>query len=130
MIPQYASPVARRAHELISSAEGIVIVYFIKRSTNELRRMACIYNAQAAGRARFSYDPVTRNLLPVFDVEHGATRMIPLDGVLAIKQSGIRHQVSSHGPSKQAECISELQDTETESELRRVKMREIQSWFY
>ena len=73
---------------LNASANRTATVYFIKRTTGALRRMVCIHYPGAAEKARFRFNPQTKGLLAVWDVEKGARRFINLDGVRRIVISG------------------------------------------
>lgn len=67
----------------------IASVTFIKRTDGQKRRMICRTGVKigltAADRP---YDPETKNLLPVFDMEKGAYRMIPAENVLEVRSRG------------------------------------------
>jgi len=132
--PAYESDTARKAFELITSADAVVTVYFIKRSTDTVRRMVCIYDPTR----KLRFDPTKRQLLPVFDVEVGDYRFISLDRVLSIVISGERRRVGTFGPSDMAVEISEgfynegLTSTSLkhgDSIERRSKMEEIADMF-
>ena len=85
---RYESARVQARFEEIASADGIVVVHFVKRTNGMPRRMQCLYDDRAALRARFSYDVVSRDLMPCWDVEKGAIRMISLDAVERIISGG------------------------------------------
>jgi hypothetical protein len=66
-------------------------VKFIKRSDGELREMVCRLGATKGVKGTGgSYDPASKGLLTVFDVQKDGWRSIPLD---AIQQVRIRGKV-------------------------------------
>ena len=66
-------------------ADELIVVHFTKRTNGEHRRMLCIFNPEAAERQTFRFNPASKGLVPVWDVEKGARRFVNLDGVHAIR---------------------------------------------
>lgn len=73
---------------LLAYTRAVCVVYFVKRTTGEMRRMVCIYDPKRSEAQRFKFNPRTKGLLPVFDVEKGEPRMINLSGVRKIVVGG------------------------------------------
>ena len=71
-------------------ADGqIFYIEFIKRSTGELRKMRCRKGVKRylKGGSK-SYNPKAKNLITVFDMDKGAYRSIPVEGVQCLTVSG------------------------------------------
>lgn len=76
--------------EFLRSSEGkIISVDFIKRTTGEKRTMNCRFGVKKGiTGAGMKYDPLEHGLIPVFDMQKKAFRMINLDTVLEIRMDG------------------------------------------
>lgn len=59
---------------------------FVKRTSGELRVMCFRYDPERDRRGRYGYDPKAKGLLPVFDLDKEAPRMVNLDGVRTVGQ--------------------------------------------
>jgi hypothetical protein len=64
----------------------IFTVEFIKRTTGELRTMVCRRGVRKGLTGKgMSYDPLSKALLTVWDVQKGAYRMISLDRLVRLR---------------------------------------------
>jgi len=89
--PQFSNPIAKWAFSLISSIIGqTFVVYFTKRTTGEMRRMVCYY-MENGPITRRNWNPSSKNLLNVWDIEKGAQRFISMDSVERIVIGGTAH---------------------------------------
>jgi hypothetical protein len=79
-------------------------VWFVKRATGRLRVMTCrTVDAKLAlptGRPEepglfdgLRFDPVDRDLIPVFDMHQHGYRFLPVEGVLAVAFRGKRYRI-------------------------------------
>ena len=67
----------------------IFTVDFIKRTNGELRTMVCRRGVRKGITGRgMNYDPLSKALLTVWDVQKGAYRMISLDNLVSLKMGG------------------------------------------
>jgi hypothetical protein len=67
----------------------IFTVDFIKRTNGELRTMVCRRGVRKGITGRgMNYDPLSKALLTVFDVQKNAYRMISLDNLVSLKMGG------------------------------------------
>jgi hypothetical protein len=88
-----AVPVVRVTEHMTSlqMVEGarsgrIFTVEFIKRTNGALRRMTCRRGVRKGVKGvGMSYDPLSKGLLPVYDVEKQAFRMINLSDLVSLK---------------------------------------------
>lgn len=80
--------------ERIAEVKGkIFSCTFIKADGSE-RKMVCRTGVKSHLKGgELPFDPVEKMLLPVFDMEKAAYRMIPLDRVLSIKLTGETYEV-------------------------------------
>lgn len=80
---------------LIDGAGGSIFsVTFIKRSTNEVRKMVCrkgVHSHLMGGEA--SYNPAEHKLVSVFDMANKGYRSIPIEGLLKIKIGGTEYEI-------------------------------------
>ena len=83
---KYKSLIARWAYDIISLFfNQIIVVYYIKRTTGEMRRMACVYNPGVDQQPEdLRYNREKKNLLLVWDVEKADWRQISMDAVQKI----------------------------------------------
>jgi hypothetical protein len=73
-----------KLRELVGDGK-IAAVTFIKRSNGEERKMLCRTGVKKGVTGRgAAYDPATKNLLTVFDMEKQAFRTIPAENVVEI----------------------------------------------
>jgi hypothetical protein len=73
-----------RLKELVGDGK-IAAVTFIKRTNGEERRMICRTGVKKGVTGRgAAYDPNTKNLLTVYDMEKQAFRTIPAENVVEI----------------------------------------------
>ena len=100
--PEHLPPMGREAarRALVSRAGEEVTCRFVKRTNGELRVMRLRYdppegNPSEDGRGCYGYDPKAKGLLPVFDLDKEAPRMVNLDGVRTI--DGV-HTIDSARP--------------------------------
>jgi hypothetical protein len=79
---------------MINKNNGLLFsVLFIKADGTE-RKMICRTGVKKHLKGgELSFDPIEKGLLPVFDMEKKAYRMIPLDRVLSIKLAGQEWEV-------------------------------------
>lgn len=87
MMIQFTPNDATEARSLImqEGARHTCIVYFTKRTDGTRRRMVCRFFPEQADAVRYRFNPVERDLLPVWDVEQGAPRFVSLDTVDLVK---------------------------------------------
>jgi len=113
--PHFSHPIAAAAFSIIAAFTGrTMVVYFTKRTDGERRRMVCYYNPQLITRR--SWDPSSKQLLQVFDIEQGAGRFISMDAVEKIVIGGTSHYPTAAPapatpparPSQLAEIKAEL----------------------
>lgn len=80
------------AKEIMESTKGkIFFVEFTKRSTGETRRMtARLGVSRDITGIGMAYDPKSKNLLVVYDMDKNAYRMVNLDTVTAVSFGGKR----------------------------------------
>ncbi len=84
-------PTAERNMTSLQMVEGakngrIFTVEFIKRTTGELRKMTCRRGVRKGVKGvGMSYDPLSKGLLTVYDVEKEAYRMINLRDLVSLK---------------------------------------------
>ena len=81
--------------EIFKSKGKIFYVEFVKRTTNELRRMTCRLGVKSylhGGTLKFS--PKERNLLVVFDMDKRDYRMINLSGLKKISIRGKEYKIT------------------------------------
>lgn len=77
---------------ILKAGEGgkIMTVKFVKRTTGEVRVMNCRLGVKVHLKGGVqAYDPKTKNLLTVFDMQKGAYRNINLDQVLEVNGAKI-----------------------------------------
>ena len=96
--------------EEIAGADGAVTVYFTKRTNGHDRRMVCLYDDREALRRRFGYDVTRHSLMPVWDIEKGAVRMISLDAVRKIVHGGDVLYERGGGEKSLEELTEEMHD--------------------
>jgi len=86
----YKNKVAQWAYEIIALFSGqIAVVYFTKRTTGTIRRMVCYWDATILEKYEdMDFDPFSRNLLPVWDIEKGDWRNISMNNVEKIVIDG------------------------------------------
>lgn len=64
-------------------------VTFVKRTTGDIRVMNCRRNVSKHLKGgEIGYDPATKSLLPVWDVQANGYRQVPLDNLLSVKVDG------------------------------------------
>jgi hypothetical protein len=81
-----------RLRELLGGGK-IASVRFIKRSDNTERRMICRTGVHKGVTGKgASYDPASKNLLTVFDMEKQAFRTIPAENVVEVTARKIHHK--------------------------------------
>jgi hypothetical protein len=67
----------------------IFTVEFVKRTNGELRTMVCRRGVRKGVKGiGHSYDPLSKALLCVFDVQKNDFRMISLDALVALRMNG------------------------------------------
>lgn len=79
--------------DLLSREGGFFGVTFLKRTNGKVRDMNCrtgVYRHLTPGGKR-SYDPATKNLLPVWDRWNGY-RCIPFENIISLRLGGVRYQ--------------------------------------
>jgi hypothetical protein len=70
----------------------IFTVEFIKRTTGELRRMNCRRGVKNGVTGKgMAYDAISRALLPVWDIEKEAFRMINLAELVSLSMGGKKY---------------------------------------
>jgi hypothetical protein len=116
---RYETARAQMRFEEIASCEGIVTVYFTRRTTTENgrageeRRMMCLYDPRAPeGGEGYTY--AEHGLMPVLDVEageRGELRTIPLDGVHKVMHRGeVVYQKEQRDEQSLEELDEEMKD--------------------
>ena len=102
----FNNKVAQWAFSLIQSVVGrVVVVYYIKRTTGEMRRMVCVWNEGIEGSTP------SRNLLAVWDVEKADYRSISMNAVKKIVISGIEHDYKAEMEAKRdAEMVGKYEN--------------------
>ena len=66
---------------------------FIKKTNNELRIMICRFGVKKYVNGKgLRFDPLSKGMLPVFDMEKNAYRMLNLNSLLVIKYQGTTYQ--------------------------------------
>lgn len=77
-------------YDILRSSNGeIFSVTFTKRTTGELRKMVARIGVKKYLKGgELGYNAKSRNLLPCFDMQKQAYRMIPVDAVHEIKIHG------------------------------------------
>ena len=74
---------------LKSLPDKIFRILFVKRTDGEFREMLCRKGVKKyINGDGLKFDPITRGLLSVYDIEEKGYRFIPLDAVLAVKALG------------------------------------------
>jgi len=72
----------------------IFTVTFVKRTTGDVRVMNCRKGVgKGVTGAGLKFDPKKKNLLPVFDMQKGAFRMISLESIRKIAMQGQVYEV-------------------------------------
>jgi len=67
----------------------IFTVEFIKRTNGEFRTMVCRRGVRKGITGRgMNYDPLSKALLTVWDIQKNAYRMISLDNLVSLKMGG------------------------------------------
>lgn len=76
--------------EAIKKSEGTIFsCHFIKRGNGEYRKMVARLGVKKGVKGvGMKYDPIKKNLLPVFDMQKNAFRMIPFDAIEYLKVKG------------------------------------------
>ena len=87
-----------QAHELVlnipADERTIFSTKFVKRTTGELRHMVCRRGVKkGVTGVGMSYNPRSKNLLPVYDVQKQAFRMIACEDIREIKFHGDVYKV-------------------------------------
>jgi hypothetical protein len=78
------------------SAGKIVTVEFVKRTDGTVRKMNCRLGVKSKLRGgEQKYDPASKGLAVVFDMQAGEYRSIPLDSVLSVTSEGERIQLKA-----------------------------------
>ena len=86
---------AKKLYELKGDFNKIFSVVFIKRTTGEERHMLCRMDAKHYLKGgEQAYDPKSKNLIFVFDMQKLAYRSINLDTIIKMKIDGIEYEVS------------------------------------
>ena len=108
----FNNKVANWAFELIRFfANQIIVVYFVKRTTGEMRRMVCTWDpSYLANDLRF--DPTKKNLLQVWDTEMQAWRFISMDAVKKITVAGLEFDWSSSKAAQEDMHAAEIREWE------------------
>ena len=85
-----------QVREFVTSTSGrIFAIEFVKRSTGELRLMNCRTGVVSRLRGgERAYDPESKGLVTVFDMNKNDYRSVPLDGVTRIKRRGKWEEVT------------------------------------
>jgi hypothetical protein len=74
-----------------ASSGRFFTVEFIKRTTGELRVMTCRLGVSKGVTGKgMAFDPASKGLLPVYDVQTQGYRMINLSGLRAVRMDGER----------------------------------------
>lgn len=85
---------ARKLAGFIRREAGATLfgVEFIKRSDGSLRRMVCRLGVAkgVTGEGR-KFDPLSKGLLGVYDIQAGGYRMVPLEGVQVLRIRGVAY---------------------------------------
>jgi len=72
----------------------IFTVSFVKRSTGEVRKMNCRKGVKKGTNGEgLKFDPISRGLVPVFDMQKNQHRFISLDDIREIKADKQEYQV-------------------------------------
>lgn len=76
------------------SSSLIFSVTFVKRTTGELRIINCRkgVHKNLTGQG-MRYDPSTKNLVTVWDLQKQAYRMVSLDSIQSIRMGGVEYRV-------------------------------------
>lgn len=87
---QSRSEFLKKVKDKIDSLNGeFFTVMFIKRTTGELRKMVCrkgVKKYLKGGPPAYNFSE--KNLVPVFDVEKGEYRSIPLENIVELHADG------------------------------------------
>lgn len=86
--------------EIIREEAGSTIfrVRFVKRTTGEVRDMVCRLGVRKGlSGAGQKYDPVSKGLLTVYDVQREGWRAIPLENIISVQIRGTVY----NGPRKE-----------------------------
>ena len=85
--------------ELIMQKDIPITVTFIKRTTGEERIIHCLWGVKRedAKGTGMAYDPKKKSLIVVFDTDSQSYKMIPVDGVKAIKIKTTSYLVEETG---------------------------------
>ena len=81
------------AMEAFGKVGLIFTVEFIKRTTGEPRMMNCRFGVKSETEGSLGYDPFSKELFTVYDIQKLAYRHIPLEGIKHIKAQGIIYNV-------------------------------------
>ncbi len=88
---QLSNVETRTALQMVEAARSgrIFTVQFIKRTTGELRTMSCRRGVRKGVKGvGMSYDPLSKGLLTVWDVNKGQHRMINLADLVSLTMDG------------------------------------------
>ena len=85
----------KEAVAIINSTRGrIFSVRFIKRTDGKVRDMVCrLHVKKGVKGVGMAYDPTSKGLVPVYDMQKHGFRMIPIEGIRVIKYAGQYYQV-------------------------------------
>ena len=83
-----------KVRELLRNTDGKIFrVKFIKRTTLEERTMVCrIGVSKGVNGTGMAYDPKSRGLITVYDMQKGDWRMINLDAVIDMRVDGTEYK--------------------------------------
>lgn len=84
---QFEKKSAQNLYKQISTHDGPLLCYFMKKDGSE-RRMVFTFNLKEAIKTNNAgnWSPIARGFLPVFDIEKGEARLVNLSKVRYLKR--------------------------------------------